>query len=227
VHHIVHRADGGGHDPTNLCLLCSSCHGSHHRGALAISGTAEQLEVRRPGEPAASSERRSVGGSARMISATAVGHGGARVDAADLPGGGADVDAAGLLGDGAHVNAAELSATGGAHVGAAGLLLVREVVANHMGEADSSVGREDSTVRTGDRAPVGAVSRRVRAGRRGSSRLDDATARVQAKTALVTMGWTAAIARAAVDAAIVAHGEDVPLTRLIIESLRRCPVPKA
>jgi hypothetical protein len=153
--------------------------------------------------------------------------GGADVEAAGRFGGGADVEAAGLLGDGAHANAADLSATGGAHVGAAGLLLVREVAANHKGEADSSVGREDSTMRTGDRAPVGAVSRRVRAGRRGSSRLDDATARVQAKTALVTMGWTAAIARAAVDAAIVAHGEDVPLTRLIIESLRRCPVRKA
>jgi hypothetical protein len=38
------------------------------------------------------------------------------------------------------------------------------------------------------------------------------------------MGWKPAIARAAVDAAITAHGEDLPLGRLIIESLRRCPV---
>jgi hypothetical protein len=35
-----------------------------------------------------------------------------------------------------------------------------------------------------------------------------------------------AIARAAVDAAIAAHGEDLPLARLVIESLRRCPVRK-
>jgi hypothetical protein len=48
IHHIVHRADGGGHDPTNLALLCSSCHMAHHRGALVISGTADQLLVRRP-----------------------------------------------------------------------------------------------------------------------------------------------------------------------------------
>jgi hypothetical protein len=40
------------------------------------------------------------------------------------------------------------------------------------------------------------------------------------------MGWKPAIARAAVDAAIAAHGEDLPLARLVIESLRRCPVRK-
>jgi hypothetical protein len=48
IHHIVHRAGGGSHDASNLCLLCSACHLAHHRGALMISGTAEQLEVRRP-----------------------------------------------------------------------------------------------------------------------------------------------------------------------------------
>ena len=50
LHHIVHRADGGSHDASNICVLCSSCHLAHHRGALMISGTADQLEVRRPGE---------------------------------------------------------------------------------------------------------------------------------------------------------------------------------
>jgi hypothetical protein len=48
IHHIVHRADGGGHEPANLLLTCSSCHLAHHRGTLAISGTADRLEVRRP-----------------------------------------------------------------------------------------------------------------------------------------------------------------------------------
>ena len=56
VHHLVHRADGGTHEATNLCLLCSSCHLAHHRGALAIRGTADQLEVRRFGDPEAASE---------------------------------------------------------------------------------------------------------------------------------------------------------------------------
>ncbi|HEX3761217.1 MAG TPA: HNH endonuclease signature motif containing protein [Kofleriaceae bacterium] len=69
IHHLVHRADGGGHDASNLALLCSACHLAHHRGALTISGTADQLEVQRPaqvllppdsGEPSAASSRPSV-----------------------------------------------------------------------------------------------------------------------------------------------------------------------
>ena len=95
-----------------------------------------------------------------------------------------------------------------------------------MGGADPSVGRGNLVVRTSERSPVGAAGRRARAGGRDVSKFHDATLRVQAKTALTTMGWTAAIACAAVDAAIAAHGEDLPLGRLIIESLRRCPVQK-
>jgi hypothetical protein len=51
LHHLVHRADGGGHDASNLALVCSSCHQVHHAGALAITGTADHLEVRRLAEP--------------------------------------------------------------------------------------------------------------------------------------------------------------------------------
>ncbi|MGE5181723.1 MAG: HNH endonuclease [Acidobacteriota bacterium] len=48
IHHLVHREHGGTHAPSNLVLVCSSCHQAHHDGRLAISGTAEQVEVRRP-----------------------------------------------------------------------------------------------------------------------------------------------------------------------------------
>jgi hypothetical protein len=51
IHHLVHRVEGGCHDAWNLVLMCSACHLSHHRGALAISGTAEHLEVTRHAEP--------------------------------------------------------------------------------------------------------------------------------------------------------------------------------
>jgi hypothetical protein len=51
IHHLVHRTDGGSHDPLNLALLCSSCHQAHHSGTLTVTGTAEHLEVRRPAEP--------------------------------------------------------------------------------------------------------------------------------------------------------------------------------
>jgi hypothetical protein len=50
IHHLVHRADGGIHDASNLALLCSACHLAHHRGALTISGTADHLEVLRPAQ---------------------------------------------------------------------------------------------------------------------------------------------------------------------------------
>lgn len=52
LHHIVHRADGGSHDASNIVLACSSCHQAHHAGLIAISGTADRLEVRRRGHAA-------------------------------------------------------------------------------------------------------------------------------------------------------------------------------
>ena len=269
VHHIVHRADGGDHEAENLCLLCSSCHGAHHRGALAIRGTAEHLEVRRPGESAASGERRSAGEPSRTIDETEAVCDGTHADAAApsttdgahhrgalairgtaellevrRPGESAasgerrsagdpsrTIDETEAVCDGAHADAAAPSATDGAHVGAASLLAdkaypgcVGKAGLGHMREADPSVRCENAIVRTSARDSAGAASSRARAGRRELSKFDDATLRVQAKTALTTMGWKPAIARAAVDAAITAHGEDLPLGRLIVESLRRCPV---
>jgi hypothetical protein len=50
LHHLVHRADGGTHDASNIALICSACHQSHHDGVLRISGTADCIEVRRPGD---------------------------------------------------------------------------------------------------------------------------------------------------------------------------------
>jgi hypothetical protein len=50
LHHIVHREDGGGHEPENLLSLCDGHHSAHHEGKLWISGTASQLVVRRPDE---------------------------------------------------------------------------------------------------------------------------------------------------------------------------------
>jgi hypothetical protein len=47
VHHRIHRADGGTHDPSNLHLLCSACHMSTHRGTLVVDGD----QVQRPNTP--------------------------------------------------------------------------------------------------------------------------------------------------------------------------------
>jgi len=40
VHHIVTRADGGSHEPTNLILMCDGHHRATHVGRLRIEGTA-------------------------------------------------------------------------------------------------------------------------------------------------------------------------------------------
>ncbi len=43
VHHIVGRADGGGHEAENLTVLCSAHHSSLHAGQLVITGRAPNL----------------------------------------------------------------------------------------------------------------------------------------------------------------------------------------
>jgi hypothetical protein len=113
IHHIIHRDDGGSHEPSNLTIRCSACHRSHHAGRLMISGTApDRIETRRCDER--------------------------------------------------------------------------------------------------DRKPA--------------SKLDDATVRAQVRDALVGLGWTAAIARNAVEAAASHVGRDATLDSWVREALRRCPV---
>ena len=80
IHHLVHRADGGGHDAMNLVIACSSCHQSHHAGTLTITGTAEHLEVRRLGQAAGGAD-------------TEGGHGGEAITGVELANSGAHVDA--------------------------------------------------------------------------------------------------------------------------------------
>jgi hypothetical protein len=47
LHHIVHREDGGTHEPENIIEMCDGHHAAHHRGVLWIGGTASNLIVRR------------------------------------------------------------------------------------------------------------------------------------------------------------------------------------
>jgi len=41
VHHLHHRAAGGGHDTNTLVALCPACHRAHHKGHLGITGDAD------------------------------------------------------------------------------------------------------------------------------------------------------------------------------------------
>jgi hypothetical protein len=161
LHHVVHRAQGGSHDATNIILACSACHQSHHAGVLTISGTADHLEVRRPGQAASA--------------------------------------------QGAHGLRAKPSSSANAHVGAV---------------------KPAASVTTGGARMIGFNSSASVTGV-GSNRLDAAILHTQAKAALTALGWKPAIAAAAVAAAAAAQGAEVTLERLIFESLRRCPAPKA
>jgi hypothetical protein len=52
IHHLLHRVDGGSHDPSNLSLRCSACHMALHRGTLTITRTESgRLETQRREEP--------------------------------------------------------------------------------------------------------------------------------------------------------------------------------
>jgi predicted nucleic acid-binding protein len=216
LHHLVHRAHGGSHDASNIILACSACHQSHHAGILTISGTAAHLEVRRPGQAASAEGAHDLRAKASS-SANASAHVGTANPATSVTTGGARMGvvnaSTSATGAGAHVGAAHTttSATGaGAHVGAAHTTTSVAGAGAHVGAADVTTSVTDE----------GVVVRR-------SNRLDAAILHTQAKAALTALGWKPAIAAAAVAAAAVAQGAEVTLERLIFESLRRCPAPKA
>jgi hypothetical protein len=248
LHHIVHRADGGSHDAKNIILACFACHRAHHRGALTITGTAEHLEIRRSGPMIPSADANE--GTVRVTtSGTGVGahmgateaaapvadadaeapiepasrrEAGAQVvgvaDAVAVP---TDVDAqaeaatqpALRMEVGAHMGAvhgATSSATGaGAHMGAGGAASRFEIGA-HTATANVTISTKAGS------EPAGSATR-----------LDAASLCAQAKAALTGLGWKPAIAHAAVAAAAASQGVDMTLERLVFESLRRCPAPKA
>lgn len=45
IHHIVARILGGSHEAENLILICDGCHAALHRGLITISGTSSELVV--------------------------------------------------------------------------------------------------------------------------------------------------------------------------------------
>jgi hypothetical protein len=150
IHHIKHREHGGGHEPRNLCLLCSGCHAAHHRGDLAISGTADALVVTRPRV-------------ARHFR---------------------------------EVSSPPTSPPASCELGAPSAKLAVPSV------LDEGTARGGTT----------------------SSRFAQVASRTQARAALVTMGWKASIASAAVDQAQAQLPPDATLEAVIRAALRCCPL---
>jgi hypothetical protein len=199
IHHLVHRADGGTHEPLNLCLLCSSCHAAHHRGALSIAGTADALEIHRPGQRVPTARAPAAAGSA---------HGSTRVSAAPK----APAPAPPVAERNAHVDA---------QASAASMVLPpAPPVAEGNAHVDAQASAASMVL-----PPAPLVAEPT--AQVGMSKLDAAIIRTQAREALVGLGWKPAIAGPAVALAVAALGGEVTLERLIFESLRRCPTPKA
>ena len=185
LHHLIHRADGGTHEASNLGLVCAACHQAHHDGRLTISGTVDQIEVHRRGAHVDATE-----------SVTAAARPGAHVDATDA------AMLAAHPGIRVDATAATPAACSGAHV-------------------------DTSQIVTPAARPGAHVDARPGARVDARSKLDGAIVRTQAKAALIGLGWKPTIAHAAVAAAVAAQGTEVVLERLIVEALRRCPVPRA
>lgn len=211
LHHVVHRADGGGHDALNIVLLCSACHLAHHGGTLTITGTADQLEVRRPGQAEPSAD-----GHAQPIAMPPVT--GAVVKTCSSANISTNTSAASkisVIADaGAHVGATDAttsSAGTGAHVGTTNVTTSIAGTGTHVGAANATTSAADAGTRVD-----------------ADSKFDAAILHTQAKAALTGLGWKPAIAHAAIAAAAAsAQGAEVTLERLIFESLRRCPVTRA
>jgi hypothetical protein len=159
IHHVVPRADGGGHEPSNLRLACSSCHMGFHAGTLTLDG-------RRPNAPCA-----------HTVEETPV-----LAEARDA-----------LVGLGWKRSTARAAV---------------HAAASHVGLG----------------APLETVIREALQCR-GPRDEQPAVMRGEARDALVGMGWSGPIARAAVDAAASHVGTGATLEMLIREALRRCMKP--
>jgi hypothetical protein len=122
IHHLIHRVDGGTHDASNLALVCAACHQSHHDGRLTISGPADRIEVRRPGQSDQASSAHLLSPSSSI---------GAHVSAAEVVTAvgacthGSAAEAMTSVDTGAHVDATEAATSAArtrAHVGTASRL---------------------------------------------------------------------------------------------------------
>jgi hypothetical protein len=222
------------------------------RRSVTITGTAEQLEIHRSGPVIRSAHAKERAVRATTSATGAGAHVGA-TEAATAPVADANaqtwatIEPASRMEARAHVGVADavavladldapaeeatppaLRTDVGAHMGAVrGATISATETGARMGAGGTAskvdigapVSRTNVTTSTkagGD--PVGSGS---------ASRLDVAILCAQAKAALTGLGWKPAIAHAAVAAAAASQGVDMTLERLVFESLRRCPAPRA
>ncbi|MBC7975777.1 MAG: HNH endonuclease, partial [Myxococcales bacterium] len=183
LHHLVHRVDGGGHDASNIALLCSACHLSHHAGTLQITGTARQMEVVRRAHPHHRAPTSQVANTGPHVGTGHVQHEGtARAPMKEVTSPGATETTA-LL---AHRDRAR-----------------DESIARETMDHVANTGASDATAIAGGLVDLCG----------------------EATLALKQLGWRPAVAEAAARAATSALGANATLERVLVEALRRCPLP--
>jgi hypothetical protein len=233
LHHLVHRADGGSHEATNIVLVCGSHHVSHHRGVITISGTADQMTVHWPGAPrpsttglgAADAPMRAVAGAEACDDAQVTTSATGADTVNDRPvivgaGGTRDVPPPTMrpLAPTAPRVADRSSAPTTMRVADTTTAPIAPRVADTTTALIASRIIAPTTPRSADRTGA-------HVGVRGASKLEVVVRCTEAKRALTGLGWKPTIAREAVDAASAALGPEATLERLIFEALRRCPRP--
>jgi len=200
VHHIEHRAHGGGHDASNLLLLCSGHHQLLHDGVISIEGRApdelvftrdgrQLVDARAPGELRACA-------AVRATTTTAAG-------------------------------AAAVSPTARSRLGDVVTFTQAKEALRQLGWTVVAATRalEDIRAHVSADADVATLVRAAlrMAGKEAATAVHDPTQTpALARQALVQLGFAASIADAAVRAARAHVGTDVHLEDFIKEALRNC-----
>ncbi len=236
LHHLVHRADGGGHDASNISLLCSACHQSHHAGTLQIPGTAHQLSVGRRARPHHRAPTGQVANSGAHVG-TGHAHDDGSAYAPMMQGTGTGTNEATTIvrpGD-----CARDESSAGATI---------DDVPNSGARGATTIPADAALEQSGERAPTGPVAnagahvsttaapterRDLLAGGRRTQGASATSAMAsglsdlcdEASVALKQLGWRPATAQVAVRAAVSELGAGATLERVLVAALRRCPLP--
>jgi 5-methylcytosine-specific restriction endonuclease McrA len=219
LHHLRHREAGGGHDPGNIMLCCDSCHAAHHRGAIEIRGRApDRIEVVRPHEP------RPIERASRELPRTIAGATNRDTvdpcDSALVASAPPEVTVATSDGitAGASRTVSVTSRPAAEHL-PHGIVRKVSVTSRSAAEPDA-LPAPASRRQLGRGVDAGAPTAPPPGGLASSFAVT--AMRVQARDALVALGWKPVIARGAVEEASAHVGTGVALEFLIAEALRRC-----
>ncbi len=244
IHHIVPRSLGGTNDPEKLALICDGCHAALHRGLITVTGTASQLVVTRRHEvlydqTAANDEAEIADATSEVvvIRRHEVSNGEAVNDESDAASESVVIRRDDVSTDETENDEAEITGTASSMVGARhheACIDPSETndqsPADHQSAADQAGLAEIDPTRTLDTSTPIEPSAHVgtpdpkpvpQDNHAADRRFEIERLRVDARSALVTLGFRSPQAGKAVDLALRRLGR-VPLEDILREALRSC-----